>query len=173
MPETRYQQAHQKHADGILECLAAAFEPYRADYTPEAFADTTLNKKSVLERMDEMVVTVALHDEKVVGTIAWLALGGDPNDPEDYPPGEDDPIMREGHIRGMAVLPEAQGQGIADTLLKMAEEDLKIDGCTWISLDTTEPLKRAQKFYEKHGFQPSGQVRDFFGMRLIELAKTL
>ena len=40
--------------DGILQCLAAAFEPYRADYTLEAYADTVLDKPALAVRMQHI-----------------------------------------------------------------------------------------------------------------------
>jgi hypothetical protein len=42
-----------------------------------------------------------------------------------------------------------------------------------VTLNTTEPLSAAMKFYEKHGYQRSGRVSDFFGMRLIGYAKQI
>ena len=42
-----------------------------------------------------------------------------------------------------------------------------------MTLNTTEPLSAAMKFYEKHGYQRSGRVSDFFGMRLIGYAKQI
>ena len=41
------------------------------------------------------------------------------------------------------------------------------------SLDTTEPLERAMRFYERNGFRRSGVVRDFFGMPLIEYSQAI
>ena len=38
---------------------------------------------------------------------------------------------------------------------------------------TTEPLERAMRFYEKHGYRRSGRVTDFFGMTLHEWVKSL
>jgi len=40
--------------DVILRCLAAAFEPYRADYTLEAYADTVLDKPALAVRMQHI-----------------------------------------------------------------------------------------------------------------------
>jgi ribosomal protein S18 acetylase RimI-like enzyme len=56
-------------------------------------------------------------------------------------------------------------------LLQSAEAEIR--ACAWISLDTTEPLVAAQRFYEKNGFHRSGKITDFFGMPLIEYIKTL
>jgi hypothetical protein len=35
------------------------------------------------------------------------------------------------------------------------------------------PLARAARFYEKQGFARTGEVEDFFGMDIIEFAKSL
>jgi len=79
----------------------------------------------------------------------------------------------EGHFRGMAVLPGCHGRGIAQLLLDAIEKHLLAHGCTRISLDTTEPLQRAMRFYEKNGFHRTGKVSGFFGMPLIEFVKHL
>jgi ribosomal protein S18 acetylase RimI-like enzyme len=94
-------------------------------------------------------------DGEIVGTIASSFAG------------------EEGHLRGMAVNPAWQGQGIAEQLLLIAEEDLLVTGCTRVNLDTTIPLQRAIRFYQKNGFVPTGRVRDFFGMPLHEFSKPL
>ena len=77
----------------------------------------------------------------------------------------------EGHLRGMAVKPEWQGWCLAADLLARAEEELRNAGCSTITLNTTQPLRRAVRFYEKHGYQPTGRVGDFFGMPLFEYRK--
>jgi ribosomal protein S18 acetylase RimI-like enzyme len=80
---------------------------------------------------------------------------------------------QDGHLRGMAVLPEYHGSSVAANLLAAAETELKRQGCTRVTLHTTEPLRRAIRFYEKHGFRRSGRVSDFFGMGLHEYVKQL
>ena len=73
----------------------------------------------------------------------------------------------------MAVLPAWQGAGVAALLLDAAERELRAQHCSRVTLDTTEPLQRATRFYEKHGYRASGRVSDFFGMPLYEYAKVL
>jgi ribosomal protein S18 acetylase RimI-like enzyme len=141
---------------GILDCLSAAFEPYRDKYTPGAYLNTVLTAGTVRKRMDEMAVFVAKYSDVVVGTIACQAVGNG-----------------EGHLRGMAVLPKGRGAGVAQRLLEAAEEELRQMRCTMVTLDTTEPLKRAIRFYEKNGYRPTGKVQDFFGMALYEYSKSL
>jgi putative acetyltransferase len=139
----------------ILACLAAAFAPYRNQYTPDAFADTVLDSATVQERIREMCVFVAASEETMAGTIGCKTNG------------------EEGHLRGMAVLPEWQGTSVASSLLEAAEAELRRAGCKVVTLDTTPPLERAIHFYQRHGFAASGRVSDFFGMELFEYRKLL
>ena len=104
-----------------------------------------------------MTILVATDEAgKVVGTVAGKLASKD-----------------EGHLHGMAVLPECQGCGVAAQLLAAIESHLQSQCCTRITLDTTELLKRAARLYEKNGYKLSGRVTDFFGMALYEFAKTL
>ena len=147
--------ANSNDGQAILVCLAAAFAPYRASYTPGAFADTVLDSESVQERLRDMHILVAVSERIVVGTLAWAVSGG------------------EGHLRGMAVLQDWQGEGVASALLRAAEAEARGEHCTRLTLATTEPLDRAKRFYARHGFTRSGRVSDFFGMPLAEWIKSL
>lgn len=141
----------------IARCLHQAFDDYRDSYTPGAFADTVLTHTALQRRMETMCVLVAVRQSgEIVGTIAYQAVD-----------------EMEGHIRGMAVDPQVQGSGIAAKLLSSVESKLRNQHCFRITLDTTEPLVRAVRFYEKNGFRRSGYVRDFFGMPLLEYVKVL
>ncbi len=73
----------------------------------------------------------------------------------------------------MAVRPEWQGTGVAAQLLRHVESELRVKKCSRVTLDTTEPLRRAMRFYERNGYQRSGEVSDFFGMPLIEYIKEM
>ena len=144
----------------VLACLAAAFAPYRDQYTALAFADTVLDSASIQERIRDMCVLVAESGAqpsqgRIIGTIGCRAKGA------------------EGHLRGMAVLPEWQGTAVASSLLEAAEAELRSTGCELVTLDTTRPLKRAIRFYGRHGFVSSERVTDFFGMELFEYKKRL
>jgi ribosomal protein S18 acetylase RimI-like enzyme len=150
---------------GILECLRAAFAAYRSSYAPEAYLDTVLTPDTLQHRLATMCVFVAVSDgDEIVGTIGCCVIG-----PDIHSPAAD---TGEGHIRGMAVVPTWQGSGVAAQLLKSVESELRAKGCSRISLDTTEPLQPAIRFYEKNGFRRSGKVADFYGMPLFEYVKT-
>src|SRR5579862_7407706 len=140
-------------AEGIVDCLRIAFEPYRTLYTPAAFADTVPDARRIAERIRTMSVFVAIEKGTVIGTIGVA--------------------IAEGHLRGMAVRPEWQGSGAAGRLIEAAEAELIGQSCARVTLDTTEPLQRAARFYEKRGYRRTGHATDFFGMPLFEYAKTL
>lgn len=144
-------------AGGILRCLHAAFEPYRDRYAADAFRDTVLTPETVSDRLAAMAVFVALTPAgEIAGTIGCSLVSAE-----------------EGHIRGMAVLAEWQGCGLAAQLLAAAEAELRSRQCRRATLDTTAPLERAMRFYEKHGYRRSGKVADFFSMPLFEYVKDL
>jgi N-acetylglutamate synthase-like GNAT family acetyltransferase len=147
-----------RHDDcgAILECLGLAFAPYRNAYTPEAFLDTVLTAETLLIRMAQMSIFVATRESgEIVGTIACKVMEGG-----------------RGHLRGMAVRPQWQGSGVSTALLKRAEEELCNSGCSTITLNATEPLKRASHFYQRHGFRSTGNIGSFFGMKLFEYSKS-
>lgn len=114
-----------------------------------------MDSTSLQDRIRDMCLFVAVAERKIVGTIGCKANGD------------------EGHLRGMAVLPEWQGKGVATSLLEAAEAELRRAGCTLVTLDTTKPLERAIRFYQRHGYLVTGRVSDFFGMELFEYAKRL
>ena len=149
-------RATEKDAEGIARCLESAFEPYRSHYTQQAFQDTVPTPAAIQERMRHMTIYAAVSDrEEIVGTVATAIHGN------------------EGHLRGMAVQPAWHGLCIAERLLQTAEDELRKAGCLRVNLDTTAPLRRAIRFYQKSGFTPSGRTVDYFGMPLYEFQKSL
>jgi GNAT superfamily N-acetyltransferase len=157
LPAFSIRQADEADSAGILRCLAMAFEVYRNDYTREAFEDTVLTQETLHQRLAAMSVFIAITGaEETIGTIAYRLADGEA-----------------GHLRGMAVLPDWHGRGVAEQLLKVVERDLRRLGCSRLSLDTTPPLRRAVSFYEKSGFRLSGKVTAYFGMALREYVKRL
>ena len=141
----------------MVGCLGEAFAPFRAEYTPAAFDDTVVSLPAARVRWQRMNLYVAEDPSAgIVGTIASSleSIGA-------------------GHLRGMAVRPAWQGRGIAEALLTAALADLRAGGCHRVTLETTLPLRRAARFYAKHGFRRSGKVSDFFGMPLIEFVREI
>lgn len=140
----------------VLECLQAAFLPYREDYGELAFVDTVLTPETYRVRLCEMQILVVIGESgRVLGTIAYRLAD------------------RDGHIRGMAVRPEHQGAGLAERLLKRAEAELRAAGCIAVTLHTTKPLQRAIRFYERNGFRSAADGGSFFGMELLKYREEL
>lgn len=157
MSEFTVRQALISDAEEIQSCLRIAFGNYLDSYTREAFLDTVPTVEDVRSRFHSMSLFVAEdHARKVIGTIAWYLK-----------------CSEEGYLRGMAVIPEWQGKGVAQQLLHAAETDIRSHGCSRVGLDTTDPLERAIHFYEKQGYHRTGHIEDFFGMPLHEFVKEL
>lgn len=57
-------------------------------------------------------------------------------------------------LRGMATLPEYQGQGLSSALLRTAFPVIKQNQCTLLWCNARE---KAMGFYERVGFKPSGE----------------
>jgi len=57
--------------------------------------------------------------------------------------------------------------------IAVCEAELTRGKCLRIILDTTEPLQRAMRFYERNGYRVSGKITHFFGMPLHECVKEL
>jgi N-acetylglutamate synthase-like GNAT family acetyltransferase len=117
-----------------------------------------MSEEVTLERLKEMIIFVAvIQNLEIIGTIGWKKIN-----------------EKEGHIRGMAVHPKFQGKNSpAADLLKTVEMDAHSQGCTFLTLDTTKILKRAQNFYRKHGFKETGKTGDFFGSTIYEFEKKI
>src|SRR5262249_7720785 len=118
----KIRRADSNDGEAILACLAAAFAPHHNSYTTAGLADTVLASESGQRRVRELHVVVGVPQGNVGGTVAWAASG------------------EEGHLRGMAVLPDWQGSGVASALLQAAEAEIRNQRCTRVTLDTTEPL---------------------------------
>ncbi|MFX1279349.1 MAG: GNAT family N-acetyltransferase [Promethearchaeota archaeon] len=151
-------KAEIKDAKRIHEVILAAFEQYRYFYSPEGFADTVMSEAMAVERIKRTTIYIAEDQSgEIIGTIGWKKVS-----------------KEEGHIRGMAVHPNFQGKkSPATDLLKMVEIDALSEGCSFLTLDTTEVLERAQNFYRKNGFAKTGKTGDFFGATIFEFKKII
>ncbi|WP_330265938.1 GNAT family N-acetyltransferase [Streptomyces griseorubiginosus] len=85
-------------------------------------------------------VTVLLEEP---GTVDWAGF----------------PVERkQGHLVGVFVLPEERGSGLTDVLFDAALEWAWAHGAERVRLIVHEDNGRAQRFYRKAGFEPSGVV---------------
>jgi len=148
----RVRPARATDLDGIRACLGTAFAPYRRQYTPAAWAATVLTSARLARRMRTMTVLVAVErGGRIVGTLSVKRIA-----------------PRHAHLRGMAVVPDRQGTGVATRLLGAALRDLHDRRGGTVTLETTAPLARAARFYARGGFVRTGSTRTWGGMRLTE-----
>jgi hypothetical protein len=166
-------EAQIEEAEGISACLNSAFEPFRSQYTAEAFEDTVPSPGAIRERMVHMRVYVAITGGGgIVGTLACGMQG------------------KAGYLRGMAIIIALCGKGaelLNSCLVQPRTTYLPPDASGLPSIQRphwnerfasiarmdSSPLERAIRFYRKNGFVPTGVVIDFFGMPLYEYGKPL
>lgn len=86
---------------------------------------------------------LAMKDSQLIGTVGLKDMGND--------------VVK---LKRMFVLPEYHGKLVGLALLKYALRHAKEQGFLRIELNTSEKMKRAHHFYEKHGFVRTGQVGD-------------
>ena len=143
-------------ATQVAAVLLESFAEYENLYSPEGFAATTPASESILNRMKEGPVWVALLDHSAVGTASVVDRGDDL------------------YIRGMAVLPAARGRGIASLLLRQIEDYASAHGHRRLVLSTTPFLHEAIRLYERCGFSRSLEGPQYLsGTPLFTMVKHL
>ena len=149
-------RARRSETPAIAAVLSEAFREYEAEYTPAAFAATTLPEAGLRLRWEEGPVWVAVVNAKVVGTVAAACR------------------RRELFVRSMAIVPAARGQGLGAALLARVERYARTKGCIRLALTTTPFLSRAIQLYERYGFvRGSKAPLDLYGTPLLEMVKRL
>lgn len=91
---------------------------------------------------------VAIKDSKVIGTIAIREM--------------EESIAR---LNRMFVSTEHHGTGIGQSLLNQTLSFAKQQGFKEVTLNTHPLMKRAHNFYEKNGFQKTGEDKDRFNYK--------
>ena len=156
-PSLHLRRAHAGDELAISTVLLVAFRLYLPQYTPAGFAATTPSPSEVQRRMEEGPVWLAMIESDIVGTVSVVLRG-----------------ERALYIRGMAVLPQARGQGIGNLLFELIYEYAKEHGCTKLVLSTTPFLDRAIRLYEKLGFVRTGEgPHDLHGTPLFTMEKSI
>ena len=150
----RIRLASAEDAPAIATVLRESFEEYRDLYTPEGFEATTPTAALVSSRMEEGPVWVATIDGEAVGTVSVVPKG------------------ESLYIRGMAIVPEARGQRIGESLLNHLEGYATGRGFKRMFLSTTPFLARAIQLYERGGFARNAEGPDnLFGTPLFTMEK--
>jgi [ribosomal protein S18]-alanine N-acetyltransferase len=71
-----------------------------------------------------------------------------------------------GHIVTLDVDPEARRQGLGTLLMQCAEEQMKGEGASRMSLEVAEDNTAARHFYRRLGFVPRGRIAKYYGGRV-------
>lgn len=152
----RIRHAVPADAESIASILARAFAALEPLYTPEGFRATTPDADAVRRRMEEGPVWVAMTRGACIGTVAAMRRGNAL------------------YVRGMAVLPEARGRGVANRLMAVVERYALDERFTHVTLCTTPFLIDAIRLYERRGFvRVDDGPHDLFGTPLFTMVKSL
>jgi ribosomal-protein-alanine N-acetyltransferase len=68
-----------------------------------------------------------------------------------------------GHIKDLAVRPEARGAGIGRRLLREALVELSLSGAAVAKLEVREGNDAARSLYREEGFEPTRRVQRYYG----------
>lgn len=155
--EVEVRTAAADEARAVHNILVESFEPFKEQYTEEAYNITIMTPAQIRERIEdsEHDVLVAYLNGRLVGT-AILQYRGD-----------------DVYVRSMGVSPAAQGKGVGKKLLETIEEHARQKGCKTITLECFEPLKKAISVYEKFRFRITGKKRRYYGIETFEMIKEL
>lgn len=147
-------RAHEADAEAIHALLATSFASFRPQYTLACFDATVLDAERVRRRIREGPVWV-VEGSDLIGTVG---------------------AKRDGdrlYVRGMAVHPEARGQGVGHRLLQRCEEHARVQGLSAMWLSTTTFLDASQALYRRFGFEPCDGPADLCGTALVSFEKRL
>ena len=146
-------KANSADAAGVSGALKVAFAEYKSFYTPQGFIATTPEPDSVLQRLKDGPVWVAVLNDEIVGTVSAVM--------------REDAVL---YMRGMAVLPDARGLGVGELLFAEVRRYGKRQNCSRILLSTTPFLHRAIKLYTRLGFvRTEDGPRQLYGTPLLSM----
>jgi GNAT superfamily N-acetyltransferase len=157
VPQLEIRLAQPGDEDTIAGLILAAFEPFRDQYTPDAFEYTAATIDRIRQRFDEGPMWLASYEGEIVGTVSGLPEG------ERF------------YIRSMAIRPTVQRLGIGQALLDVLEQYARGVGFEKLYLYTTHVLPGARGLYEKNGFYVTRDTapEEWYGMGGIEMEKDL
>src|SRR5882672_11843302 len=146
-------------AEAIAVVLLESFVEFKAIYTDEGIAATTVTSQNVLDRFREGPLWVAVSGGEIIGT-ASAVLKDETGDSL--------------YVRGMAVLPSARGRGVGRSLLNELDRYAVAHNCNRMFLSTTPFLDRAIRLYERFGFRRTDEgPHDLFGTPLFTMEKVV
>lgn len=111
--------------------------------------------------LDEPNFLVATIDQEIVG---YVVADRTPNFGRDI-----------GHIKDLAIHPDAQGNGLGRRLLQRAVVGLTVENVRTIKLEVREHNERALSLYRGEGFAPTRRIPRYYsdGEAALVLIKTV
>lgn len=147
----KIREALQSDCDGIGKVYCDSWKTAYQNLLPQAYLDSLTVKDCVPDKVSENDAVLVRH-----GSVLGICCISEARS-------RDKEIW--GEVVAIYLLPEIWGSGAGNELLQYALEKLKKNSfkniCLWVLKDNI----RARKFYEKNGFQLSGNERE------IEIAK--
>jgi len=131
--------AKPSEAQIIQAILCESFEEYRSSYTSAAFQAVVPAENTIVERMQEGPVWVAVYHDEIVGTISAV------------------PLANEMQVRMMAVPPAERGKEIGRMLLVHLAKYAFRKGYRRLTLSINPFLTRAIREYEQFGFERTNE----------------
>lgn len=138
-------EVRQVRADEIDDASAVVLDAYRSLLGRELSEEYAAVVADVADRAALAEVLVAVEGERVVGCITYVP-GPDSRYAEFSDPAA-------AGIRMLAVSPTVQGRGVGAALVRDCLERARTAGRRRVVLHSTEPMRAAQRLYEREGFR--------------------
>jgi N-acetylglutamate synthase-like GNAT family acetyltransferase len=143
-------------APAIESILSASFEEYKSRYTNAAFQATIPGRTTILERLKEGPIWVAVDGGNVIGTISAFPRGS---------------VLC---LRGLAVPPAERGKALGKLLLVHVARYAFHNGFRRMTMTTAPFLTRANREFEHFGFERSEEgPQDLHGTPIYTMTKQL
>ncbi|MCL2059094.1 MAG: GNAT family N-acetyltransferase [Oscillospiraceae bacterium] len=161
--ELTIRQAMPKDAAIFTDCLILCWQSAYKGIVPDDYLNNmVLDREKRIERYKHVfsnpgdcVYYCVTHEDRMVG---FLVINKNRN--------SDTPDI--GEIWAIYLIEDFCGKGHGIELLDFEINELKRSGCKQIYLWVFEDIKRARRFYEKHGFRFDGKIREMtYGKPLI------
>jgi ribosomal protein S18 acetylase RimI-like enzyme len=157
-------RARPEEYDAVGEVTVAAYEEFLLG--PEDEYRHRLRDAAGRDRGAELWVAASDDDTRLLGTVtlcpagsAWREIAG-----------ED-----EGEFRMLAVSPEARGQGVGESLVRLVVDRFAADGARAVVLSSLADMTAAHRIYDRLGFTrlPERDWRPLPHVELIAFGKEL
>jgi GNAT superfamily N-acetyltransferase len=136
----------------IAEASELVGEAYRALLGEDLGEEYAAVITDVADRAERATVLVAVEQGRLVGCVTFVV------GPGPYVEWPEDPEKPAAGIRMLAVPPHLQGRGIGAQLVRACVDRARAAGHARVLLHSTEPMRAAQRLYEREGFSRHPEI---------------